>query len=78
MNNDSTPSSAADLPTNPESSNPRPEEGAGSSEQQQNAQTPGQKRAQAQTRKKKEFIDGLMNNLDMLIYVELCIVYYME
>lgn len=31
-----------------------------------------------QTRKKLEFVDNLMRNLDMLIYAELCILYYME
>jgi hypothetical protein len=44
----------------------------------QDEQTPAQKRLQAQTKKKHEFVTSLMNNLDILIYVELSILYYME
>ncbi len=73
MNNDATPTPAADLPANADAQDP-----AASSPQSQNAQTPAQKRLQAQTKKKYEFVNGLMNNLDALIYVELCILYYME
>jgi len=45
---------------------------------QQDERTPAQKRAEAQTKKKFDFISNLMTNLDMTIYVELCILYYME
>jgi hypothetical protein len=77
MNNDSTPSSAADLP--PASTTQEPAgDTAASREQHQNVQTPAQKRAQAQTKKKYEFVNTLMTNLDVLIYAELCILYYME
>jgi hypothetical protein len=79
MNNDSTPSSAADLPAASTSHGADPAgERATSREQQQNAQTPAQKRAQSQTKKKYEFVNSLMTNLDVLIYAELCILYYME
>jgi hypothetical protein len=40
--------------------------------------SPAQRRAREQMRKKLEFVDTLMQNLDVLIYVELCILYYME
>jgi len=42
------------------------------------AQTPAQKRILLQAKKRSEFTGLLMNNLDMLIYVELCVMYYME
>jgi hypothetical protein len=44
----------------------------------QHVLTNAQKRAQVQTKKKLEFITQLTNNLDMIIYIELCILYYME
>jgi hypothetical protein len=82
MNNDSPPSS--DLPTaastSQEASASQPSEiTAASREQQQTPNlTPAQKRVQAQTKKKYEFVNSLMANLDTLIYAELCILYYME
>jgi hypothetical protein len=80
MNNDPAPSPAADrdLPStsNPTSSSPDPVAEPFSA--RDNAPTPAQKRAQAQTKKKYEFVNGLMTNLDVLIYAELCVVYYME
>jgi len=81
MNNDFTPSSAADLPpasTSQETSDDPAGDSAASREQQQSVQTPAQRRAQAQTKKKYEFVNSLMTNLDVLIYAELCILYYME
>ncbi|KAG0650652.1 Defective for SREBP cleavage 4 [Hyphodiscus hymeniophilus] len=90
MNNDPTPSLAAnrDLPsTNPTDTSPPIAEPPtaqpdslqpASSSTQQNEQSPAQKRAHAQTKKKYEFVNGLMTNLDVLIYAELCIVYYMD
>jgi hypothetical protein len=42
------------------------------------AYTPAQKRILQQAKKRSEFTGLLMNNLDMLIYVELCVMYYME
>lgn len=40
--------------------------------------SPAKKRAYAQTKKKFEFINHLTLNLDVLIYAELSILYYME
>lgn len=37
-----------------------------------------QKRALARLKKKSEFLLNLITNLDTLIYVEFCIIYYME
>ncbi len=34
--------------------------------------------ASQQRRKKAEFVDSIMLNLDLLVYVEICILYYME
>ncbi|CAL3963993.1 hypothetical protein PZA11_001462 [Diplocarpon coronariae] len=42
------------------------------------AQSPAQKIAHAQLKKKQEFITSLMLNLDILIYAELSILYYMD
>lgn len=90
MSNDATPSSAADRPTNltsPDEPNTDPaaatESGGQESTDAENvepedARTPAQKRVQLQTKKKYDFITALMINLDILIYVELCILYYME
>lgn len=36
------------------------------------------KRVLAQTKKKADFVNDIMQNLDMLIYAELCIMYYLE
>jgi hypothetical protein len=80
MNNDPTPPPAADrdLPPSTSTSSDPVAATSTSREQAQDAQTPAQKRAHAQTKKKYEFVNGLMTNLDVLIYVELCILYYME
>ena len=77
MNNDSTPSSAADLPPASTLSADATADPAVPPSQQNN-QTPAQARAQAQTKKKYEFVNSLMTNLDVMIYAELCILYYME
>jgi hypothetical protein len=74
MQNDSPP---ADLPRTRKQTNATSEP-VESAERRQDEQTPAQKRLQAQTKKKHEFVTGLMNNLDILIYVELSILYYME
>ena len=69
MNNESAPAPAAALPDNVESTQTtRP----------RNALSPAQKRFQAQITKKLDFIDDLIRHSDMLIYMELCILYYME
>jgi len=83
MNNDSTPIQAvADLPTIPQhesrSSDPTVDTAAESSQRENgNAPTVAQKRVKIQT-KKYEFVNAIMFNLDILIYAELCIVYYMD
>ena len=78
MNNDSTPTSAADLPTSPQNNNSGAVDSPESHTQRQDAQTPAQKRALVQAKKKYEYISAIMNNLDISIYAELCILYYME
>jgi len=87
MNNDSAPTSApAPPPTssppsavNDHQPNDNPAGDAEQSAQQpQLSHTPAQLRAQAQTKKKYEFVNALMTNLDVIIYAELCILYYME
>jgi hypothetical protein len=78
MNNDSTPT---DLPTseNPTTSTAEAAtDSVESTQTRQDEENPVQKRAQAQIRKKFDFITSLMNNLDILIYAELSIIYYME
>lgn len=79
MNNDSTPT---DLPR---SENPTSTSEAGpaaasvdSAQRQKGEESPTQKRAQAQMKKRFEFITSLTNNLDIVIYAELSIIYYME
>lgn len=42
------------------------------------AELPSHKRMLLQTKKRAEFVGHLLNNLDTLIYVELCAIYYME
>lgn len=90
MNNDSITPSPAPAPAPSEESQPptttqvrsdAPANGAAGAparEQPPVLLTPAQKRAQVQTKKKHEFINYLMNNLDLVIYSELCILYYME
>jgi len=88
MNNDSTPSyapaqaspEAPQPPTTSQGQNNAPAGGAigASASDKSIILTPAQQRAQAQTKKKHEFVNYLMNNLDLIIYSELCILYYME
>lgn len=79
MNDDSTPT---DLPrsenTTSTSEAGREGDSAESTTRRQDEGSPAQKRAQAQMKKKFEFITSLTNNLDILIYAELSIIYYME
>lgn len=90
MNNDSTPT---DLPrtdtnvdANPNSSTSTSANASGDSvEPAQQAQTsrqdatsPAGKRVLVRMKKRLEFVSNLMTNLDILIYAELSIVYYME
>ena len=88
MNNDSIPSSAPAQASPEESHPPTTSQGqsdapagettGASASEKPVILTSAQKRAQAQTKKKHEFINYLMNNLDLIIYSELCILYYME
>lgn len=80
MNNDSTPSEPAAPPLEPTTTTSEDPAGDTAAERAriEAALTPKQKRAQAQTKKRYEFINSMMLNLDMIVYVELCIVYYME
>ncbi|KAL2065083.1 hypothetical protein VTL71DRAFT_4223 [Oculimacula yallundae] len=88
-----TPASTATPTTNPPSSSSANETGpAGAVEENGNSETaattvetenvqpdsPAKKRAKDQTKKKFQFINNLSLQLDALIYVELCILYYMD
>ncbi|RFU32010.1 hypothetical protein B7463_g4321, partial [Scytalidium lignicola] len=89
-----TPAAAPDLPNpqheagdSRDSTTPNPAISASSTEPSQRdanariatpTQTRAQQRAIAHTKKKYEFITSLMWNLDILIYVELCILYYLD
>lgn len=77
MNNDPPP---ADLPRNEDntSANTSDDAPVESAAQRQDEISPGQKRAQVQAKKKHDFLSSLMNNLDIMIYAELSIIYYME
>lgn len=92
MNNDSTASSAPAPSSSEESQPPTTSQGQSnastgeatgaaaetSARERPVVLTPAQKKAQAQTKKKHEFVNNLMNNLDLIIYSELCILYYMD
>ena len=83
MNIDASYSPAADLlppPPATTSSNPTSEtvESVVHNTPAHEVKTSAQKRAQAQAKKRNEFLAGLLDNLDMLIYMELCVLYYME
>jgi len=79
MNNDSTPT---DLPRSENRIAPSEAGPAADSVESthggQDEQSPAQKRAQVQMKKKFEFVTSLTNNLDILIYAELSILYYMD
>ncbi|CZT48007.1 uncharacterized protein RSE6_08647 [Rhynchosporium secalis] len=93
MNNDSTPSDLpSSVPTTAPATDPRSASEAvpagavddtsdsAAAVESQNVQpdSPVKKRARDQTRKKFGFINNLSLQLDVLIYVELCILYYMD
>lgn len=75
MNNDSPPAELPRTEDNTTSSEPAQVEPVS---QRQDEPNPAQKRLQAQTKKKHDFVSSLMTNLDILIYAELSIIYYME
>jgi hypothetical protein len=79
MNNDSTPTPAAVLPSTQNDNTTTNTTGAAeSTARRDDTLSPVQKRFKSQVNKKLEFVDGMMRNLDMLVYVELAILYYME
>lgn len=83
MNNDSTPiePSASTTNTNPTSTNdnePSVDAAAAAAEASVVVQSPAQERAKLWTRKRGEFVGDLMSKLDVIIYVELVQLYYME
>ncbi|KAF4631270.1 hypothetical protein G7Y89_g6866 [Cudoniella acicularis] len=75
MNNDSTPNPAEVLPT---ADTTNRADSIESGTRTQHALSPAKRKFQAQMVKKLDFIDGLMKNLDILVWVELCILYYMD
>jgi hypothetical protein len=82
MNNDPTPAPAERIlpPVSPseDASNELAHGTAAAREQQQSLQSPAHGRAQVQLRKRIEFVSSLLTDLDVLVYAELCILYYME
>jgi len=72
MNNDSTPSAPAEPSSDPAGDT------AAARARIQEALSPAQKKLQLQTKKKYEFVNLLMTQLDVVVYAELCVVYYME
>ncbi|KIN04042.1 hypothetical protein OIDMADRAFT_86528, partial [Oidiodendron maius Zn] len=85
MNNDPTPPPAEDnlprvsTPENASGSESAPTTAAAAEQDEVSpAQSRALKRAEAQFEKKLEFINSLMKSLDVLIYMELCILYYMD
>jgi len=78
MNNDDTPTPAADLPTIRENDSRDPVDTAEPTGQQQDVVLPTRKRGHTKTKKRYEFINAIMANLDILIYAELCVIYYLD
>jgi len=76
MNDDPTSISAADLPPNINNGTSSAEVEESSNDDSAKAQI--RKRIAAQTKRRAEFIHDIMFNLDILIYAELCVLYYME
>ncbi len=76
MNDDFSSTPAADQ--RPDRNNgTSPAEGTESSESE-SAKTRIRDRVAVQAKRKAEFIHDIMFNLDILIYAELCVLYYME
>lgn len=76
MNNDPSSSAAADLP--PDTADSEDTNATRPIAPAQDQRTPAQKRLQAQSQKKNNLLKHLLENLDSIIYMELCILYYME
>jgi hypothetical protein len=73
-----------DLPSNL-AADPRPDINNGTSSaeaeelsNEESTRAQIRKRLATQTKRKAEFIHDIMFNLDLLIYAELCVLYYME
>lgn len=82
MNNDSTPTDLSRTDVNTSASANASGDVAEPAHQNQpstqNATSLAQKRVLLRMKKRHEFVSNLMTNLDILIYAELSIVYYME
>ena len=76
MNNDSTPTSTAGLSNDANVLNATASNVA-EDDQQDGGRIP-RTRENMQMSRTYDFVNNLMLNLDTLIYIELCIVYYME
>ncbi len=80
MNDDAIPGSAADLPPTQDDV-----QGTETTSQGNGRQGGSRRRSQSRARtakaalaKKLRFMTDLMNSLDMLVFAELCTLYYME
>ena len=76
MNDDPSSTPAADL--RPDINNETSLAEAAESSNGESAKARVRDRVAAQTKRKAEFIHDIMFNLDILIYAELCVLYYME
>ncbi len=76
MNDDSTSTTAA--APRPDIENDTSSEETSESSGEETPQARMRKRALKQTRRKADFIHDIMYNLDILIYAEICVLYYME
>lgn len=76
MTDDPTSTLAADLPSNINNGTASAEVEESSDGESAKAQI--RKRVATQTKRKAECIHDIMFNLDILIYAELCVLYYME
>ena len=76
MNDDLTPTLAADL--RPDINNETSPAEAEESSNDESAKAQIRRRVATQTKRKAVFIHDIMFNLDILIYAELCVLYYME
>jgi hypothetical protein len=78
MNDDSYLTSAAAVPSDGDSGAGSSALGAQETAVEDDPQTRIAKRILAQTKRKAEFVQDVIFNLDLLIYAELCVLYYTE
>lgn len=86
MNNDFTPTdlprtdvnASADSTASAHASGDNGEPAQEPQTRRQDVTSPAQKRVLLRMKKRHEFVSNLMRNLDILIYAELWILYYME